>query len=60
MLSLKYFCVVFKELKIEANKKRIDLFRPDIFLTEINSVTDNPTVFAQEDRIISGGNFHGH
>lgn len=27
--------------------------------TEINSVTDNPNVFAQEDTIISAGNFHG-
>ncbi len=27
--------------------------------TEINSVTDNPTVFPGEDKIISGGNFHG-
>ncbi len=27
--------------------------------TEINSVTDNPTVFPDEDKIISGGNFHG-
>lgn len=27
--------------------------------TEINSVTDNPTVFPDEDLIISGGNFHG-
>lgn len=26
---------------------------------EINSVTDNPTVFPDEDRIVSGGNFHG-
>lgn len=26
---------------------------------EINSVTDNPTIFADEDLIISGGNFHG-
>ncbi|MFK7969087.1 MAG: histidine ammonia-lyase [Bacteroidia bacterium] len=26
---------------------------------EINSVTDNPTVFAENDRILSGGNFHG-
>lgn len=26
---------------------------------EINSVTDNPTVFPDEDLIISGGNFHG-
>ncbi len=31
-----HFCVVFKELKIEAIKKRINLFHPDIFLTEIN------------------------
>jgi histidine ammonia-lyase len=27
--------------------------------TEINSVTDNPTVFPDEDVIVSGGNFHG-
>jgi histidine ammonia-lyase len=29
------------------------------FLTEINSVTDNPNIFVDEDAIISGGNFHG-
>jgi histidine ammonia-lyase len=29
------------------------------FLTEINSVTDNPNIFVDEDKIISGGNFHG-
>lgn len=27
--------------------------------TEINSVTDNPTVFPESDEVISGGNFHG-
>lgn len=27
--------------------------------TEINSVTDNPNIFIDEDLIISGGNFHG-
>ncbi len=26
---------------------------------EINSVTDNPTIFPEEDMIISAGNFHG-
>jgi len=26
---------------------------------EINSVTDNPTIFPDDDLIISGGNFHG-
>ncbi len=30
-----------------------------VFETEINSVTDNPTVFPEEDKIISAGNFHG-
>lgn len=29
------------------------------FKTEINSVTDNPNIFIKEDKIISGGNFHG-
>ncbi|MDP4935469.1 MAG: histidine ammonia-lyase [Salibacteraceae bacterium] len=27
--------------------------------TEINSVTDNPTLIPEEDKIISAGNFHG-
>lgn len=27
--------------------------------TEINSVTDNPLIFPDEDDVISGGNFHG-
>ena len=31
----------------------------EVFTTEINSVTDNPTIFIGEDKIISGGNFHG-
>jgi len=29
------------------------------FLKEINSVTDNPNIFPDEDLILSGGNFHG-
>jgi histidine ammonia-lyase len=29
------------------------------FETEINSVTDNPTIFPDEDEVISAGNFHG-
>ena len=29
-----------------------------VFETEINSVTDNPTLFPEEDDILSGGNFH--
>ena len=30
-----------------------------VLLTEINSVTDNPNIFHEDDTIISGGNFHG-
>jgi len=30
-----------------------------VVMTEINSVTDNPIVFPDDDMIISGGNFHG-
>ena len=30
-----------------------------VVLTEINSVTDNPTIWPDEDLVISGGNFHG-
>ena len=30
-----------------------------VILTEINSVTDNPTIFPDDDRVISAGNFHG-
>lgn len=29
-----------------------------IFTTELNSVTDNPLIFPEEDAILSGGNFH--
>lgn len=35
------------------------LYVTDVFLTEINSVSDNPNIFPEEDRIISAGNFHG-
>lgn len=30
-----------------------------VFFNEINSVTDNPTVFPNHDLIVSAGNFHG-
>ena len=30
-----------------------------VFRNEINSVTDNPTIFPEQDLVISAGNFHG-
>lgn len=41
-----------------ASKDTID-YVSKVILTEINSVTDNPTVFTEEDKVLSGGNFHG-
>lgn len=41
-----------------ASKDAID-YVWSVFLTEINSVTDNPNVFPEDDLIVSGGNFHG-
>lgn len=41
-----------------ASKDSINYIR-SVFEREINSVTDNPNVFPDEDRIISAGNFHG-
>jgi histidine ammonia-lyase len=34
-------------------------FAAEVILREINSVTDNPTIFPDDDLILSGGNFHG-
>lgn len=34
-------------------------YAKSVIHTEINSVTDNPTIFPDEDLIVSGGNFHG-
>ena len=41
-----------------ASKDTID-YVESVITTEINSVTDNPTVFPDEDIVISAGNFHG-
>ena len=35
------------------------MFVKNTFITEINAVTDNPNIFTKDDKIISGGNFHG-
>lgn len=31
----------------------------NVFITELNSATDNPTILPDEDMIVSAGNFHG-
>ncbi len=41
-----------------ASKDSID-YAAYVFQREINAVTDNPTIFPEEDLIISAGNFHG-
>ena len=34
-------------------------FVKDVVEREINAVTDNPTIFSEEDDVVSAGNFHG-
>lgn len=41
-----------------ASRDAID-YATKVVETEINSVTDNPTVFPEDDLVVSGGNFHG-
>lgn len=41
-----------------ASKDTLSFVRKTV-KTEINSVTDNPNIFIEDDKIISGGNFHG-
>jgi len=41
-----------------ASKDALD-YVEKVMLIEINSVTDNPNIFIDSDKIISGGNFHG-
>ncbi|MDD4833969.1 MAG: histidine ammonia-lyase [Lutispora sp.] len=31
----------------------------DIIAIELNAATDNPLIFSEDDKVISGGNFHG-
>jgi histidine ammonia-lyase len=41
-----------------ASRDAVDYVK-QVFLREINSVTDNPNIFPDENLILSGGNFHG-
>ena len=41
-----------------ASKDAIE-YVASVITTEINSTTDNPNIFPDEDLVVSGGNFHG-
>ncbi|WP_299210344.1 histidine ammonia-lyase [uncultured Dokdonia sp.] len=45
--------------QVHGASKDTIVFASKTFKTEMNSVTDNPNIFAEDDKIISGGNFHG-
>lgn len=45
--------------QVHGATKDTTTYAKSVFETEMNSVTDNPTVFPENDEVISGGNFHG-
>lgn len=45
--------------QVHGASKDVFAYAANIFENEMNAVTDNPTLFPDEDLIISGGNFHG-
>lgn len=45
--------------QVHGASKDVIEFAANVFQTEINSVTDNPTLFPDDNAILSGGNFHG-
>lgn len=45
--------------QVHGASKDVISFVEGVFTNEINSVTDNPTIFKEEDQVISAGNFHG-
>ena len=45
--------------QVHGASKDVIRYVSSVFETEINSVTDNPTIFVSEKLILSGGNFHG-
>ncbi len=45
--------------QVHGASKDAILYVEKTIINEINAVTDNPLIFPDEDKIISGGNFHG-
>lgn len=45
--------------QVHGATQEVITYAENIFVKEINSVTDNPNIFPEDDLILSGGNFHG-
>lgn len=45
--------------QVHGASKDVIAYAESVFVREMNAVTDNPNIFPDEDKIISGGNFHG-
>lgn len=45
--------------QVHGASKETIAFAEGVYNREINSVTDNPTIFPDDDLIVSAGNFHG-
>lgn len=45
--------------QVHGASKEVIWMAEKTFTREINSVTDNPTIFPEKDMIVSAGNFHG-
>jgi len=45
--------------QVHGATKDVYTYVENVFVKEINSVTDNPNIFPDQDCIVNGGNFHG-
>jgi histidine ammonia-lyase len=45
--------------QVHGASRQLLAYARDVLSVEINSATDNPLVFADGERVLSGGNFHG-
>ncbi|MCB0839359.1 MAG: histidine ammonia-lyase [Bacteroidetes bacterium] len=45
--------------QVHGATKDVLAYTRQVFETELNSVSDNPNIFVEEELILSGGNFHG-
>lgn len=45
--------------QVHGASKDVVVYAHEVILTEINSVTDNPNIFVEDNLVVSAGNFHG-